>query len=849
MEDICQNVRENWILISDPQDSSDAHYYDRVELYSGCFDSVSQHSHHDKVFAVGGSFGGPILVLENKLLTIYSAAGVKISERRWGNGPVIAAGWSETEEAVFVQENGKVLVYSMFGNFKYEVSMGEEASLQKVHSAKIFPSSRGTGVAVLTKETNDFFSVQNIADPKLKKLHDYRSPGGQDNISTPNSWCPMARDKQERLVVARDSDLVLLSVNEVIPLEVQVQDPEQKQAEVLFVATSPSQDKICAVMDNGRVWMGTERGEITAVQTNSLPSDLVWCGEEAVLLAGSFASILLHQSGGMETIWLESSLVCVVQECDGVRIIRQGGHDLIQKVNDAAERIFKIASPESGFLLLQASQYLKQKSHKADELLRMIKDNMMQLRQSVTQCIGAAGAVFCPEHQKELLRAAKFGTAFMEAGITTEKFYSTCESLKILNNVRHQTVGIPLTQPQLEALGVGVLIDRLIARRLFAFAIEVAEFKKLPPAEGRSRILAHWAMYKVEAPSKKDEAEIAAEINSRLNQDPDISYSDIAEIAMKCEPSRTQLAEMLLEHEVRADRQVPLLMKMGKGGKAIQKAIQSGDTDMIYHVILALRDHGVKASEFHMIVRNHPEASRLYSLYCRQYEPHSTSLADWLQQEDDLGGMARLSFAESYSSSRIESRMAHLVTAQGQFKRAREEFSAGMAEENHRLLNNQSRLEEQLGKPFVNLSLNETLKQLLKEGETKTADKLKADFKISDRKYYWIKIRAYGESSQWTELLTLAKSKKSPIGIGPFIDQCLKYDEKGQATKYLELLSQEEKLRYYEKLDLLQEAANIAFSLRNMEALSALEGKANQSRDHALLEIISSYKQRLMSSR
>jgi len=848
MDDISENVRANWILISDPQDSNDAHYYDRVELYSGCFDSVSPNSHQDKVFVVGGSFGGPVLVLENKLLTIFSAAGEKISESRWSNGLVISAGWSDKEEAVFVQENGKVLVYSMFGNFKYEVNMGEEASINKIHSAKIFPSSRGTGVAVLTG-SNNFFSVQNIEEPKLRKLHDFRSPGGQDNISTPNSWCPLARDKQERLVVARDSDLVLLSANEFIPLEVKIQDPERKQAEVLFVATSPSQDKICAVMDNGRVWMGTEHGEITTAQTNSLPSDLVWCGEEAVLLAG-FPSILLHQSGGMETIWLESSLVCVVQECDGVRIIRQGGHDLIHKVNDASERIFKIASPESGSLLLQASQELKQKSHKADELLRMIKDNMMQLRESVTQCISAAGALFIPEHQKELLSAAKFGTAFMEAGITTEKFYNTCESLKILNNVRHMTVGIPLTQPQLEALGVRVLIDRLIARRLFAFAIKVAEFKKLPPGEGRSRILAHWAMYKVEAPSKKDEKEIANEINSRLNQDPEISYSDIAEIAMKCE--KTRLAEMLLEHEVRADRQVPLLMKMGKGGKvnAIQKAIQSGDTDMIYHVILTLRnDRDVKASEFHMIVRKYPEASKLYSLFCRQYESHDASLADWLQQEDDLGAMARLSFAESFSSGRIESRMAHLVTAQGQFKRAREDFSAGMAEEQHRLLNNQSRLEEKMGKPFLNLSLHETLKLLLKEGEAKTADKLRAEFKINDRKYYWIKIRAFGESKQWTELLHLAKSKKSPIGVGPFIDQCLKYDEKGQATKYLDLLSQEEKLKYYDKLDLLQEAADTAFALRNMEALSALEAKANQTRNHSLLDVIASYKQRLLSSR
>ena len=77
-------------------------------------------------------------------------------------------------------------------------------------------------------------------------------------------------------------------------------------------------------------------------------------------------------------------------------------------------------------------------------------------------------------------------------------------------------------------------------------------------------------MYKVEAPSNKDEREIAAEINSRLNQDPEISYSDIAEIASNC--GKTHLAEKLLDHEVRADKQVPLLMKMGKGGPALRFA-------------------------------------------------------------------------------------------------------------------------------------------------------------------------------------------------------------------------------------------------------------------------------------
>lgn len=71
---------------------------------------------------------------------------------------------------------------------------------------------------------------------------------------------------------------------------------------------------------------------------------------------------------------------------------------------------------------------------------------------------------------------------------------------------------------------------------------------------------------------------------------------------MKCE--KTRLAECF-EHEVRADQTGAATNEMGKGGKvnAIQKAIQSGDTDMIYHVIDFRNDRDVKASEFHMIVK------------------------------------------------------------------------------------------------------------------------------------------------------------------------------------------------------------------------------------------------------
>lgn len=51
--------------------------------------------------------------------------------------------------------------------------------------------------------------------------------------------------------------------------------------------------------------------------------------------------------------------------------------------------------------------------------------------------------------------------------------------------------------PRLEKLTMPVLIDRLVLRKFFAYAIKVCQYLKIPEAEGSSRILAHWACYKV----------------------------------------------------------------------------------------------------------------------------------------------------------------------------------------------------------------------------------------------------------------------------------------------------------------------------------------------------------------
>lgn len=814
-------VTSNWITLSDS-------FYDKVELYSGVFSNVPVGS-----LVVSGQYGGPVLSLDRQTVTVLTSSGEQLSVWKWNNPPAVAAGWSDTEEPLFVLEDGTVLIYSMFGVFKSSFTMGQEAKNVKILSARIFSSVGGTGVAILTT-IHRFYVVNSVVEPRVRQLYDC----GELTCPT-TGWIPVTTDRQTKLLVGRGKELVILSYNEMTVLELELGD-----AKVKMVSLSPSQNKMSVVMESGLLWLGTMSSCLVSLQLDQTPSQMAWCGEEAVFLTlDSGTAMLVHTSGESESMFQPVPL-SLVQECDGVRVICQGFHDLIHRVEDPVRDIYRIASMSPGAILLMASQAFTAKSHKADEYIRMISG---KVDRAVSQCVAAAGALFQSPHQKELMKAAKFGNAFLsgKGSGTSTLFYQQCTTLKLLNSVRHYKLGIPLTLPQLNALSRPVLIDRLIQRRLFPLALQVCEFLQLPPAEGRSRVLAHWAIYKVET-SSTEETETARQVSQRLGLTPDISYTDIAEKAAEC--GKKQLAIQLLEHEVRADRQVPLLLKLGQGAQALRKAIYSGDTDLIYHVILSLQEQHSTA-DFHLIMRQDEVGAKLYTLYCEQYAP-STQLADWLQQEDDFSGMARQTYRESYSTGRVETRLARLVTAQEQFKRAKEEFNLNMTEENHKLIKYQAGLEDKLGKMYVNLSLHNTISQLIKDNEVKLADKLRTEFKVSDRKYFWLKLRAFAESGQWSELGALARSKKTcPLGsFGPFLDVCLEQGEKGQAVKFLPLLqTQEERLKYTVKLEMLAEAAEAAFNLHNMEALSVIEVKAVNN--FSLLETIASYKQKLQTGR
>jgi len=111
-----------------------------------------------------------------------------------------------------------------------------------------------------------------------------------------------------------------------------------------------------------------------------------------------------------------------------------------------------------------------------------------------------------------------------------------------------------------------------------------------------------------------DDNEVARKITEKFKNPSveGISYCNIAEKAH--ESGRDELAIKLLELEPRASLHVPLLLKMGKFGRAVASATQSGDTELITSVILEIKQK-MMLSNFHVsssIRRSSIISSRLF---------------------------------------------------------------------------------------------------------------------------------------------------------------------------------------------------------------------------------------------
>jgi len=457
----------------------------------------------------------------------------------------------------------------------------------------------------------------------------------------------------------------------------------------------------------------------------------------------------------------------------------------------------------------------------------------------------AAGEEFESKLQKDLLRAASFGKCF-EMSIDSFNFVDVCQSLRILHSVRYDNqIAIPLTYAQLKQLTVPVLTDRLVLRRQWGLALRICQYLKMPEIDGAARILAHWARYKVLQRDVPDDT-IAEAIVNKIKDTAGISYADIAEEAY--EKGRPHLAIKLLDHEPKASKQGHLLLKMKEDKLALKKAIESGDTDFIYYVLLEMRaSTDMTLGKFLMILQNKEfePAYHLFVQYCKERPERSQDLQYLYEQEINPNALAEFHLMEGLQSEDLNNRLSLLRLTSEKYK-LQNEPHARFTDDQIKLLRFQKKMEDELQRPFLDQSLHETMHTLTTLGQHKHVEQLRKDFKVPDRRFCWMKVTALAEADDWSELEKFSNNKiAAKFGGEQFIDVCLQHNNKAEGKKYLAKVSKPNKVKYCLKVGLLETAADLAAAAKNTDDLLLVMQQCGPG-DAALVEKIRLLRAQLM---
>ena len=384
-------------------------------------------------------------------------------------------------------------------------------------------------------------------------------------------------------------------------------------------------------------------------------------------------------------------------------------------------------------------------------------------------CVEAAGQEYGSQWQKQLLKAASFGKSVLDL-YSSDDFVEMCEKLRVINAVRDYKIGLPLTYDQYERLGPEKLVQRLINRREYLLAIRLSDFLHLPT----NKIYVHWASQKVRN-SSADEDEICNIVVSRLASKRGISFELIARVAH--DEGRSHLATELLNHESRAGKQVPLLLSMSEDELALDKAIASGDTDLVFFVLLQLKKTLPLASFFRLLT-NRPLATALVESSARAQD--QSLLKDLYYQDDRRLDGANLLFSEALAQSAPQTKVDKLKLASKLLADSTKDPSLSLThrsiQEAQQLIRVQTSLDNDLPSDsafgYTGLSLNRTIYQLILHSQSKRAHKLGLDFHVSPNIYDWVRLRALVAARNWNELEDIAqKNKKSAIGWEPYFNE------------------------------------------------------------------------------
>eukprot|EP01012_Entosiphon_sulcatum_P000743 TRINITY_DN10128_c0_g1_i1.p1 TRINITY_DN10128_c0_g1~~TRINITY_DN10128_c0_g1_i1.p1 ORF type:complete len:838 (-),score=192.58 TRINITY_DN10128_c0_g1_i1:55-2568(-) len=821
--------------------SGEPTYYRRVALYEMMWQGMDL----GQYLVAAAPYGGPIAVtrdpkklvqLSDKLREIYifSAAGKEIGSFPWrGRGLIIEMGWNCSEELVLVGSDATVQIFNALGKQVKAFNFSE------INGRLVMAKVYSTGLVVLT-EDYDLWVVQDFEEdpPKPEMLP---APG---ILSEPLCLDVIPNPDGAEVLITTSPGLSdggsILTVN-LITGEAQ---EKGRRGTYQRVAVSPDGTFVATFDDKGklRVTRNDFSGVLSEFDTESErpPSQLCWCARDAVVciwqpeLVDSSQSLVLivGPTGQHENFQPDGAVFCV-SEIDGLRIIDNFNSEFLQRVPKPTMDAFLIGSTKPSAALFDAWMEFENRSASSVKNVRNIGS---KLNEAVTACIEAAGHEFDPANQRKCLKAAAYGKCFCEY-FDSDEFLDMCKKLRVLNAVREKAIGIPLTVAQFDALTIDGLVDRLISRHLHLVARKICEYYNVK--KGIEKVLVHWACAKVRSNTSHDDQAVTDLVVQKLSTSGCTpSYVQVASTAFQ-EGKRNQ-AIMLLDHEPKASEQVPLLLKMGEDDMALEKATNSGDTDMVYLVVLNMKRKLDKAQFFRVLVNN-PQARDLIIAYCQEQDPKF--LEQYYMTTQNTHCAAYMSIRQYFETADMKEKDRCLKQAKEGFAAKKKEAEAKIMEEQVQLLRTQEELEKATGKPiFLGLSVNETMYHAFMENQAKRAAKIQKDFNVPNKRFWWVKLRALCDQKDWESLEKFAK-EKSPIGYKPFVEECLKAGSPAQAGKYIPKVTDvRERVEFYLQVSKIPEAIQDAVQDKNPELLQFILNKtSNENHRATIMEHLQQY--------
>lgn len=467
---------------------------------------------------------------------------------------------------------------------------------------------------------------------------------------------------------------------------------------------------------------------------------------------------------------------------------------------------------------MDALDQLEKKSPKADENIRLIRSN---LPDAVGTCVQAAGQEFNVHWQKQLLKAASFGKSILDL-YSSDDFVDMCEAIRILNAVRDYKIGLPISYDQYRRLTSERLVQRLINRHEYLLAIRLSEYLRLPA----NKIHVHWASQKVRN-STDDEDAICNIVVRKLNGKPGISFEVIARAAY--DEGRSHLATQLLNHETRAGKQVPLLLSMEEDEIALDKALESGDTDLVFFVLLQHKKKLALASFFRLLT-NRPVATALVESSARDQDREL--LKDLYYQDDRRLDGANLLFSEALNQKAPQTKIDKLKLATKLLSDSKDPaailYSRSYTEA-QALIRVQATLDQDLDAHYTGLSLNETILRLIRTGYGKRAAKLQSDFKVPEKTWWWLRLRGLVAKRDWGEIEEVSKQRRSPIGWEAFFNEVLGAGNQKLAGLFVPKctgLTAQERGEMWVKCGMVVKAGEELVKAKDVNGLEELRGTA-----------------------